>query len=223
MNFKRILLILLCTVTLVGCSSSNEKNKKDDVKNKTEVTEKKVNDTKDKNILKEKKKEVNQTEKKQEEKKELADVEHTNNTETVAAVNETQQEVLVEDTQQENTTEVVQQAEDNTTENASVVDKVTDERAIELIKQDDKTIVEKALADGGSFKKLDSNKDIIKNWGLPEENVIAYIILNNESIRIGIYAVGVTTGNVYKLPSQGYVSAYLIQNGKKVKEYKWVE
>ncbi|WP_010293659.1 hypothetical protein [Clostridium senegalense] len=204
MNFKKGLLILMCTLTLVGCSSSKEENKKEETKPKTESTEKK-----DDNKIKEETK-------KEDEKKntDSEDKENVSQKENGAVENKQQQTITEEKTSNEN----VSKPKDET---------ITEESAKDLIKVADSKDVLKNIEDGGILNKVEYSPDmgwcdVSKHWDIPQEEFI-YFTLKNDSHVIRNYVVGMSSKNVYRISSQGGVPAYVMENGERVKEYKWKE
>ncbi|NEU05570.1 hypothetical protein [Clostridium senegalense] len=209
MNFKKGLLILMCTLTLVGCSSSKEENKKEETKPKTESTEKKDDN------------EVKEETKKEDEKKNAAseDKENVSQKENVVVENKQQQTIQEETITEEKTSnEDVSKPKNET---------ITEESAKELIKVADLRLVGQNLNSGYLMEKVEYDPsmgwcDISKHWDIPQEEFM-YFILKSDTHAVRNYAIGMSSKNVYSISTQGYTSAYFMENGEIAKEYKWKE
>ena len=59
-------------------------------------------------------------------------------------------------------------------------------------------------------------------WNIPEEPVYDFILTNYNGDLICEYIVGRESKNVYILPNQGSMSAYQIQDNKKIKTYRYL-
>ena len=59
-------------------------------------------------------------------------------------------------------------------------------------------------------------------WNIPEEPVYDFILTNYNGDLICEYIVGKESKNVYILPNQGSMSAYQIQDNKKIKTYRYL-
>lgn len=234
MNFKKIISILLCALTLLGCAypTKNAKNKET---NTVTISTEKRNDTK-----------VNE---------ELKVESNTNNNNTEKTnisgcngIEENQEEIqkenqidenIVEQPQYEEEIEIVKESDENKEENReSQVDEKIEEKEEpqnQVITADEArallianvNLVKKFLEEGHTVGIIeDSNnnnwKEIVKHWGIPEEDFICFAAPQDLEWSM-VYAVGLSSGNVYELPNQGYVPAYLMQNNNRVQEYNWIE
>ncbi|WP_010293658.1 hypothetical protein [Clostridium senegalense] len=230
MNFKKIISILLCALTLLGCAypTKNAKNKE---ANTITISTEKRNDTK----VNEKLKVENNTN----------NIEKTN----ISGCNdieENQEEIQKENQIDENIVEqpqyeeeIVKESDENKEENReSQVDEKIEEKEEpqnQVITADEArellianvNLVKKFLEEGHTVGIIeDSNnnnwKEIVKHWGIPEEDFICFAAPQDLEWSM-VYAVGLSSGNVYELPNQGYVPAYLMQNNNRVQEYNWIE
>ncbi|GAA0117062.1 hypothetical protein [Clostridium senegalense] len=230
MNFKKIISILLCALTLLGCAypTKNAKNKQT---NTITISTEKRNDTK-----------VNE---------ELKVENNTNNIEKtdISGCNdmeENQEEIQKENQIDENIVEqpqyeeeIVKESDENKEENReSQVDEKIEEKEEpqnQVITADEArallianvNLVKKFLEEGHTVGIIeDSNnnkwKEIVKHWGIPEEDFICFAAPQDLEWSM-VYAVGLSSGNVYELPNQGCVPAYLMQNNNRVQEYNWIE
>lgn len=230
MNFKKIISILLCALTLLGCAypTKNAKNKQT---NTITISTEKRNDTK-----------VNE---------ELKVENNTNNIEKtdISGCNdmeENQEEIQKENQIDENIVEqpqyeeeIVKESDENKEENReSKVDEKIEEKEEpqnQVITADEArallianvNLVKKFLEEGHTVGIIeDSNnnnwKEIVTHWGIPEEDFICFAAPQDLEWSM-VYAVGLSSGNVYELPNQGCVPAYLMQNNNRVQEYNWIE
>lgn len=101
------------------------------------------------------------------------------------------------------------------------------ESAKKLVMQADGDYINKYKKDGFNLNKLyESNPKeanyIGKPWNIKGEDFIAFS-LDNDEIGAGGYLVGKESKNVYRIPNQGCMPAFLIKYNKIVKRYEYVQ
>lgn len=230
MKYKKVILLILCTLTLVGCSNAKDNKNKEETKKKVEVAKK---DNAEKNIINNKKEdkqkkdetvktppinEVSSNEFKNnaDENVSIQEVENNKNSNEEAVVNES-----IQQANEKNEEEIIKEPEKEIS--------IGEEEAKTAIKNNAEKSIQDKLEKGAVLEKIEDHfksnwNNISKNWGIPEDKFLMFgVSEQNSEYYSGTYAVAINSGNVYLIPTQGYVPAYHMQNGERVKIYNWVE
>ena len=104
---------------------------------------------------------------------------------------------------------------------------ITADEARELIYNEDGNFLTKEMTPTKyGFSKLEYCYGVdyvnTRMWNIPEEPVYDFILTNYNGDLICEYIVGRESKNVYILPNQGSMSAYQIQDNKKIKTYRYL-
>lgn len=105
---------------------------------------------------------------------------------------------------------------------------ITADEARELIYNEDGNFLTKEMTPTEyGYSKLEYCYGVdyvnTRMWNIPEEPIYDFILTNYNGDLICEYIVGRESKNVYILPNQSNMSAYQIQDNKKIKTYRYLD